>query len=89
MPIPPRIPDMGVTPRVAKFARKHVVSIWEAPGRLSGETVSAYPPGVPIIVAGEIISTETIEYLRYVKDNGAHLKGASDPNFQTLKVLSY
>ena len=85
---PPPIPDVGVTPRIAKFAQKHIVPISEAAGELSAQTVSTYPPGVPIITAGEVISIEVIEYLRHMKEKGAVLKGNSDPDFQTFKVLS-
>ena len=85
---PPRIPEMGVVPRVAKFARKQVVPISEAADKLSADTVSTYPPGVPIITAGEVTSVEVVEYLRYMRDNGAVLKGISDPTLRTFKILS-
>ena len=35
-----------------------------------------------------VIAWETVEYLRCMKRNGAVLRGASDPAFQTIKVLS-
>ena len=83
----PPLPDIAVTPRVAKYSPKKPVPVFEAVGKISGETVATYPPGAPVVVAGEIVSTEVIEYLRYMKDRGAVLKGASDPHFRTLKVL--
>ena len=55
---------MAVIPRVAKFAPKRAVPLRDAVGEVSGETVATYPPGAPIIAAGEIVSAETIEYLR-------------------------
>jgi len=87
-PPPPPLPRMAVIPRVAKFAPKRAVHLREAVGKVSGETVATYPPGAPIIAAGEVISWETVEYLRCMKRNGAVLRGASDPSFQTMKVLS-
>ena len=84
----PPLPYMAVIPRDAKFAPKRVVPLREAIGLVSGETVATYPPGAPIIAAGEVISREAIEYLQCVKRNGAVLRGASDPAFQTMKVLS-
>ena len=50
--------------------------------------MATYPPGAPVIAAGEVVSAEVIDYLRCMKANGAVLKGASDPSFQTLKVLA-
>jgi ornithine decarboxylase len=86
-PAPPAVPEMAVIPRLAKFARKAAVPLTEAVGRVSGETVCTYPPGVPIIAAGEVVTAEIVDYLRYMHANGAVLKGAADPEFKTLKVL--
>lgn len=88
VPLPPHLPEMAVTPRVAKFSSKRAVPLMVAIGKVSGETVATYPPGAPVIAAGEVVSSEVVEYLRCMKASGAVLKGASDPSFQTLKVLS-
>ncbi len=83
----PAMPQMAVIPRVAKFARKQVVPVAAAAGRIAGETIATYPPGVPLITAGELVSHDVVEYLRYMRASGATLKGASDPSFATMKVL--
>ena len=49
------------------FPASDVVPVREAVGHISGETVATYPPGAPIIVAGEVVSSEAIEYLRCVR----------------------
>jgi arginine/lysine/ornithine decarboxylase len=87
-PAPPPLPQMAVIPRVAKFSPKRAVPLRDAIGSVSGETVATYPPGAPIIAAGEIVSAEAIEYLRCMVRNGAALRGASDPYFETLKILA-
>ena len=86
-PAPPPLPDVAVIPREAKFARKRAMPLSEAVGEVSGETIATYPPGAPIIAAGEVVSGEAVEYLECMKRNGAVLRGASDPAFQTMKVL--
>jgi arginine decarboxylase len=88
MPAPPPLPEIAVTPRVAKFSRKRFVPLRDAIGQVSGETVATYPPGAPIIAAGEIVTPEAIEYLQCLKLSGAALRGASDPCFENLKILS-
>jgi arginine/lysine/ornithine decarboxylase len=88
VPPPPPLPRMAVIPRAAKFASKRTVHLRDAVGKVCGETIATYPPGAPIIAPGEVISWETVEYLRCMKRNGAVLRGASDPAFQTIKVLS-
>jgi len=87
-PPPPPIPRMAVIPRTAKYSPKRAVALREAVGRVSGETISAYPPGAPVVAAGEIVSCEVIEYLRCLKSSGAALRGAADDQFETLRVLS-
>jgi arginine decarboxylase len=86
-PPPPPLPERRLLPRAAKFARKRVVPIAAAHGEISGETIATYPPGVPIITAGEVLTADTLEYLRCMRQNGAVLKGASDPDFQTVKII--
>jgi arginine/lysine/ornithine decarboxylase len=79
---------MAVIPRTAKYSQKRAVPLSDAVGRVSGETISAYPPGAPVIAVGEIVSREALEYLRCLKDSGAALRGAADEHFETLRVLS-
>lgn len=88
MQAPPPLPALALSPRAAKFVPKKVVSVHQAIGRISGETVATYPPGVPVLAAGEVISSEIIDYLLEMRDHGADLKGASDPQFQTIRVVA-
>jgi arginine decarboxylase len=87
-PLPPPVPQMAVIPRAAKYSPKCAVPLRDAVGRVAGETISAYPPGAPVIAAGEIVSPEVIDYLRCLKESGAALRGAADQHFETLRVLS-
>jgi arginine/lysine/ornithine decarboxylase len=84
---PPPMPRRALLPREAKFARKRRVPLSAAAGQVAGETIATYPPGVPIIMAGEVFSRDVIEYLQAMHHCGAVLKGASDPDFQTVRVL--
>ena len=84
---PPPMPRMALIPRVAKFSPKRAIPVAAAAGHISGETIATYPPGVPIIAAGEIIEREVLEYLSEMQSCGAVLKGASDPAFRTIRVI--
>jgi arginine/lysine/ornithine decarboxylase len=91
----PRLRDFGRTPqarralapRAAHFATKRRVRVREAAGQVSGETIATYPPGVPVVMAGEVLDADVLEYLEEVHGAGAVLKGASDPDFATIKVI--
>ena len=52
---------------------KEEIPLTEAVGRVSGETVWAYPPGIPLTVPGEMISRELIEILQKLTDSGTGL----------------
>lgn len=86
--VPPPIPAQVMTPREATMlGRRERVSVRNAIGRVSAETISCYPPGQAIIIAGEAVTKETIEYLTYAVDAGAHLKRVRDDNFKTMEVI--
>jgi len=57
-------------------------------GKLSAETLCPYPPGVPVVALGEIITSEAIAYLQAVYQAGGVITGASDPSLSTIKVLN-
>ncbi len=63
------------------------VPVDEAVGRISGESVAGYPPGVPTLLPGERITADVVSYLRQLTKAGARLHGAADPSFATVRVL--
>ena len=52
-----------LTPREAFFARRRQLSLSESSGFIAAETISPYPPGIPLIVMGEEITPEIVEIL--------------------------
>ncbi|MBN9613099.1 MAG: aminotransferase class V-fold PLP-dependent enzyme, partial [Actinobacteria bacterium] len=65
----PPLPDHGpsrLTPRDAYFSPTEVVPANDAVGRISADSLAAYPPGIPNLVPGEVITAETVEFLRAV-----------------------
>jgi len=85
----PELPRQVILPREAfYFPDRRVVPVQTAVGKVSAETISAYPPGSAVIVAGEEISRDVVEYLKCVRARGGALKGASDPEFKRIKILN-
>lgn len=50
--------------RDAFFAPKETVTAGQAVGRICAEQITPYPPGIPVIIPGERITAELLEYLR-------------------------
>jgi lysine decarboxylase len=79
--------EMAVAPRDAFLGEAEAVGVDAAVGRVSCESIAGYPPGIPALLPGERISTETVRYLRELVQSGARLHGASDPSFERIHVL--
>ncbi|MBE7048010.1 MAG: aminotransferase class I/II-fold pyridoxal phosphate-dependent enzyme [Ruminococcaceae bacterium] len=54
------------------------ISLERAEGRICGTSVSAFPPCIPIILPGEIISREQISYLQQLKRQGCMIVGINE-----------
>lgn len=77
----------AVTPREAFFAVATTVPRHQAIGRPSAELLCPYPPGIPLLLPGEVITEVAIAYLLQVQQCHGCITGASDPTLATLKVL--
>ena len=80
-----------VPPRAAKISdavskRAESVSGGEAVGRVCAEYVYAYPPGVPLIVPGEIFTRDVILTAEKLKNIGARVV-SSDKTLKTFRVI--
>ncbi len=62
-------PECIISPREAYFAEKETVSLEDACGRISAQSIAPYPPGIPIINPGELISDDAFKTLRYCREN--------------------
>ncbi len=86
LPAAPEL-ELAVSPRDAFLGETEVVPADDAVGRVSGESIAGYPPGIPALLPGERITAEAVAHLRALVDAGARLHGASDAAFATLHVL--
>jgi arginine decarboxylase len=83
---PPPWGELAMTPREAFFGPQEVVPAAEAAGRVAAESLAAYPPGIPNVLPGERLTTETLEYVQQALDHGGSLRGASDRRLRTVRV---
>jgi lysine decarboxylase len=79
--------EPAVPPREAFLGASEAVPAAEAIGRISTEAIAGYPPGVPTLLPGEVVSAAVVSYLQEMVSAGARLHGAADPSFATLRVL--
>jgi len=88
-PIQPRIrfshPDAFTRPREAYHAPKKYVSLEEAVNEVAAESVMIYPPGIPIVIPGEIITQDMIDDFEYYKKSGSVILSDTESGF--IKVV--
>lgn len=85
----PQIPEQVLTPRQAYFAEFEEVSWEEAKGRVSAEMIAPYPPGIPVVYAGERITEEIWNYLTCFKKDNRHIHGSKDGKLETVRVIKH
>lgn len=78
--------NIQLTPREAFFAKKRKVGIKDSVGKVCGELICAYPPGIPIMIPGEVISERGLDTLLQSKTDGAVISGASDPLLSSMVI---
>src|SRR5262249_51476365 len=81
-------PQMALPPREAFFAPNETVGADAAVGRISAELVAPYPPGVPVLAPGEIITAEALAALRAGHAQGGRLAYAAAPTLPTFQVIT-
>lgn len=80
-------PVVAETPRKAFYSSKRSLSLDETAGEVCSEFVMCYPPGIPILAPGELITPEIIEYIKYAKEKGCQMTGTEDLNIERLNVI--
>lgn len=80
-------PQVISSPQEAFYSEKAALPIRETAGRICGEFVMCYPPGIPILAPGEMITEEIVEYIIYAKEKGCSMQGTEDSEVEWLKVL--
>ena len=77
----------SLSPREAFFAPTETLPIEQTSDRISAELVCPYPPGIPVLIPGEVITPEALDYLQKIKIMGGYISGCADPNLNQLKVV--
>lgn len=83
---PPPWGELVMTPREAFLGPQEVIPFEAAAGRIAAEGLAAYPPGIPNVLPGERLTTETLDYIRESVAHGGYVRGGSDRELKTLRV---
>jgi lysine decarboxylase len=78
----------ALTPRDAFFAPHETVGADAAIGRVCAELIAPYPPGVPALAPGEIVTVEVLDALRTTRADGGRIAYAADATLATIQVIA-
>lgn len=80
-------PVVVMEPQKAFNGNKKAVAIEDSEGYISGEFVMAYPPGIPILAPGELITKEIMTHILYSKEKGCVMMGTKDMDMKSIEVM--
>jgi lysine decarboxylase len=84
---PPPWGDLVMTPREAFLGPQEVVEFDSAEGRVAAESLASYPPGIPNVLPGERLTREALAYIAESVAHGGFVRGATDRELATLRVV--
>ncbi len=80
-------PEVLLSPREAFYAPQESLPWEKVSGRISGEAVSFYPPGIPVLLPGEKVTGEVASYCEKHLALGLKVSGPRDASLATLRVI--
>jgi len=84
----PCMSESSMSIRDAYYSDTEVVAYEDAIGRISAESLAAYPPGIPNVLPGEIITEEIAVFLKATAETpGGWVRGAVNPQASAFRVV--
>lgn len=80
-------PQVEMNIAAAYYSKKELINLEEAIGRISAASIIPYPPGIPLIVPGEMITRELYEHITMTLENGLEIVGLMGYNKDQIVVV--
>ncbi|MDR3281329.1 MAG: aminotransferase class I/II-fold pyridoxal phosphate-dependent enzyme [Synergistaceae bacterium] len=80
-------PVVRISPREAFYADSRPVPLVSSEGEISSEFVMCYPPGIPILAPGELVTRDALDYVLYAKSKGSLVMGPRDMTLENINVV--
>ncbi len=87
--VPKERPDyiQAVNMREAYYRPREGIRLEAAEGRISCELAAPYPPGIPVLLPGEIITREIIDFIKQQLEYGIPINGLEDSTGEYISVV--
>jgi len=87
VPISLPLPQQALPLYAAVKAESEFVPLNDAAGHIAGDFLWAYPPGIPLVVPGEIIDAEAIAYILSAVSRGVEIVSPKGNPSDMIRVL--
>lgn len=81
------IPEQKVLLREIIHAKSNPVKFTEAAGCISSSMIVPYPPGIPVVCPGEVISDQVVEYINRIIHSGGTVNGINESG--EIRIIKY
>jgi arginine/lysine/ornithine decarboxylase len=81
------ISELAIPYEKLSSVQKEAISITEAAGYVCAETITPYPPGIPLLLMGEFITVGKINQLIQLTEMGARFQGGTLLDKKLIKVV--
>jgi arginine/lysine/ornithine decarboxylase len=82
-----KISELAIPYEKLSNVQMEAISITEAAGHVCAETITPYPPGIPLLLMGELILEEKVNQLIQLIDMGARFQGGSFLDKKLINVV--
>ena len=73
--------------QIVLYNEKKSVKIYDSIGKICGEYIIPYPPGICLVSPGEIITKEVIDYILVCHQKGMSISGMKDPSLGYIQII--
>ena len=80
-------PQVVLSPQAAFWGKSEAVKLSDSVNRIAAEQIMCYPPGIPILAPGELITEEILTYMRVAQKKGCQMTGPQDMELNNILVM--
>ncbi len=77
-------PKMEMTIRQAFYRKKENMRLNQSSGRIAGDYIIPYPPGIPMVCPGEMVTQENIEAIQAYEEANIHVMGIQNNEIKVI-----
>lgn len=79
-------PEIALCPAEAYFGQKKLVNLKDSVGEVAATPIIPYPPGVPLLATGELITEEIYEFLLFLLENNINIVNLTEDKKKIVVV---